>query len=43
LLTDPVYYSAMSHAVNPYGDGRAAARSLHAVEYFFGLANRPID
>jgi UDP-N-acetylglucosamine 2-epimerase (non-hydrolysing) len=31
LLTDPDAYSAMSHAVNPYGDGRAAARIVEAV------------
>ena len=26
LLTDPAAYHAMSHAVNPYGDGKACAR-----------------
>lgn len=26
LLTDPAAYAAMSHAVNPYGDGHACPR-----------------
>ena len=26
LLTDPSAYHAMSHAINPYGDGKACAR-----------------
>lgn len=43
LLTDPTAYAAMARAVNPYGDGRAAARSVLAIEHFFGLAERPVD
>ena len=31
LLTDTDAYTAMARAVNPYGDGRAAARSVEAV------------
>jgi UDP-N-acetylglucosamine 2-epimerase (non-hydrolysing) len=31
LLGDPAAYAAMSQAINPYGDGRAAARSLAAI------------
>jgi UDP-N-acetylglucosamine 2-epimerase (non-hydrolysing) len=38
LLTDPAAYRAMALAVNPYGDGRAAARCVQAMEHFFGLA-----
>ncbi|HID06400.1 MAG TPA: UDP-N-acetylglucosamine 2-epimerase (non-hydrolyzing), partial [Armatimonadetes bacterium] len=41
LLTDEDAYSAMSHAVNPYGDGRAASRIVAGLRYFFGLANAP--
>ena len=26
LLDDPAHYDAMSHAVNPYGDGKACGR-----------------
>lgn len=43
LLTDPAAYAAMAHAVNPYGDGRAAARSVQAIEHFFGLGPAPED
>jgi UDP-N-acetylglucosamine 2-epimerase (non-hydrolysing) len=43
LLTDPEAYAAMSRAVNPYGDGRAAARCVQAMENLFGYAERPLD
>jgi UDP-N-acetylglucosamine 2-epimerase (non-hydrolysing) len=33
LLSDPVAYSAMSEAPNPYGDGKAAERIVAALEY----------
>src|SRR2546423_11299701 len=38
LLDDPAEYDRMSHAVNPYGDGHAAGRTVDAIRYFFGLA-----
>jgi len=41
LLDDAAAYRAMAHAVNPYGDGRAAERSVQAIEHFFGLGPRP--
>jgi UDP-N-acetylglucosamine 2-epimerase (non-hydrolysing) len=41
LLTDDAAYQAMAHAVNPYGDGQAARRSVEAIEHFFGLGPRP--
>jgi UDP-N-acetylglucosamine 2-epimerase (non-hydrolysing) len=41
LLTDPAAYARMAHAVNPYGDGKAALRSVAAIEHFFALADRP--
>ena len=31
LLEDKVYYDAMSHAVNPYGDGKACSRIVFAL------------
>ena len=37
LLTDPTAYAAMANAVNPYGDGVAAARAVAALSYYFGL------
>jgi UDP-N-acetylglucosamine 2-epimerase (non-hydrolysing) len=41
LLTDPQAHARMAQAVNPYGDGHAAARSVAAMEHFFGHAPRP--
>lgn len=41
LLTDPTAYRAMAQAVNPYGDGRAAARCVQSMENFFGYAAPP--
>lgn len=41
LLTCPADYKAMANAVNPYGDGRAAQRTVEAIEYMFGLGRRP--
>ena len=32
LLSDPQEYQAMSHAHNPYGDGQACERILHALK-----------
>lgn len=43
LLNDAAAYAAMANAVNPYGDGRAAARSLAAIEQMFGLGHRVPD
>jgi UDP-N-acetylglucosamine 2-epimerase (non-hydrolysing) len=37
LLTDGDAYRAMASAVNPYGDGQAAARSVAALAHYFGL------
>ena len=31
----------MATAVNPYGDGQAARRSVQALAHFFGLGPRP--
>jgi UDP-N-acetylglucosamine 2-epimerase (non-hydrolysing) len=41
LLTDPEQYRAMATAVNPYGDGRAAARIADHLEFHFGLRPEP--
>jgi len=38
LLTDANAYAAMSHAVNPYGDGRAAERIVGALLHYFGMS-----
>lgn len=43
LMTDPVAYEIMARAVNPYGDGHAAARVVGAIENYFGIAARPVE
>jgi len=40
LLTDLAAYSRMAAAVNPYGDGRAAERSVAALAHHFGFGPR---
>ncbi len=41
LLDDPSAYAAMANAVNPYGDGHAAARCVAAMSHLFGAGPRP--
>lgn len=36
LLTDEAAYQAMSHASNPYGDGKASVRIVEALHHYFG-------
>ncbi len=44
LLRDPDTYSAMAHAVNPYGDGRACRRIAEAIGWYFDRSRpRPAD
>ena len=43
LLDDDAHYALMANAVNPYGDGQAARRSVQAIEHHFGLAAAPDD
>ena len=38
LLTDETLYRQMSHAPNPYGDGRASERIVQAILHYFGMA-----
>ncbi|MGI9032482.1 MAG: non-hydrolyzing UDP-N-acetylglucosamine 2-epimerase [Acidimicrobiales bacterium] len=37
LLHDEVAYAAMARAINPYGDGRAAERTVAAMAHLFGV------
>ncbi|MBP2374448.1 UDP-N-acetylglucosamine 2-epimerase (non-hydrolyzing) [Paeniglutamicibacter psychrophenolicus] len=39
VLNDSDLYTAMASAINPYGDGRAAERSLTAIEKLLGLSH----
>ncbi len=43
LLTDTNAYDQMAHAVNPYGDGSAAARSVAAIRAVFDGTPMPAD
>ena len=43
LLNDPVMHHAMANAVNPYGDGRAAARTIAAIAQLTGVGTRLPD
>lgn len=43
LLHEPGAYDAMAHAVNPYGDGFAAARVVHALARHLGLRSEPVE
>jgi UDP-N-acetylglucosamine 2-epimerase (non-hydrolysing) len=40
LLHDEHAYRTMANAINPYGDGRAAERTIAAMAHFFGLGGR---
>ena len=40
LLTDADAYAAMANAVNPYGDGRAAERTVAAIAALLGVGTR---
>lgn len=43
LLDDPAAYSAMAHAANPFGDGRASQRIVAALEHLLGVGSRLPD
>ncbi len=44
MLTDTQEYNRMSHATNPYGDGKAAGRIVDALLHHFGKKKeRPAD
>ena len=43
LLHDQAHYENMANAVNPYGDGRAAERTIAAVLHLMNLGSRLVD
>lgn len=43
LLNDAESFNSMASAVNPYGDGQAAVRSLAAIEKLLGVGERMDD
>jgi len=40
LLHDEQHFASMANAVNPYGDGKAAARTVAAIEELLGVGSR---
>lgn len=40
LLHDSAHFAAMANAVNPYGDGKAAARTVAAIQELLGVGYR---
>ncbi|GAA2136848.1 UDP-N-acetylglucosamine 2-epimerase (non-hydrolyzing) [Arthrobacter humicola] len=40
LLQDQDHYDSMANAVNPYGDGKAAERTIAALEHMLNLGDR---
>ena len=40
LLTDEAAYNRMAESVNPYGDGKASARIIQAILYYYGLSGQ---
>lgn len=43
LLTDAEAHRSMAEAINPYGDGRAAERTIQALAAFLGFGARPTE
>ena len=43
LLEDPAAYEAMSHAANPYGDGKSSERIADAILHWAKRGARPAD
>jgi len=43
LMDSAEAYAGMANAVNPYGDGRAAQRTVSAIKWKFADAERPAD
>ena len=43
LLHNPAYFEAMATAVNPYGDGKAAERTVAAIAKLLGIGQRIED
>lgn len=41
LLDDKAEYEKMNKAANPYGDGKASARIVQAIKYYFGVTDEP--
>lgn len=40
LLDNEIVYNKMSHAMNPYGDGKASLRIVEHIKFYFGLLDK---
>ncbi|BBD89488.1 UDP-N-acetylglucosamine 2-epimerase [Staphylococcus caprae M23864:W1] len=40
LLDNDIVYNKMSHAMNPYGDGKASLRIVEHIKFYFGLLDK---
>ncbi|BBD94459.1 UDP-N-acetylglucosamine=2-epimerase [Staphylococcus caprae] len=40
LLDSDIVYNKMSHAMNPYGDGKASLRIVEHIKFYFGLLDK---
>ena len=43
LIEDPNEYKKMANAVNPYGDGRSAERTVKIIKNYFGFSHEIVD
>ncbi len=43
LFTDKEFYNKMAKSVNPYGDGKAAERTVYAIKKYFGIKSNVIS
>lgn len=43
LITDKAYYTEMSKAVNPYGDGEASKRIVNAILKYYGKNDNEVE
>jgi UDP-N-acetylglucosamine 2-epimerase (non-hydrolysing) len=43
ILNDPAKYKMMQNSPNPFGDGKASARIIHAIKRFFKLTTESSD
>ena len=43
LIENPVEYTKMANAVNPYGDGLSSDRTIKIIKNYFGLSNEVIE
>ena len=43
LIEKPEEYKKMANAVNPYGDGKSAERTVQIIKNYFGFSNQKVE